>query len=71
MCPNELRQKAAECTRAMGGARSPTQRAMLVRLRRMWIDLADNSRLLDEESVATKVEQLDRVHGELIGPTLH
>jgi hypothetical protein len=63
------REKAEECTRALEATDDPTRREMLTRLRELWINLANETQLLDASELAKQIAAIARIHAELIAPT--
>jgi hypothetical protein len=61
-------EKAAECTRAMEAVVDPTRLEMLMRLRELWIGLANERQLLDASELAKQIAGIARIHAELIRP---
>lgn len=64
-------QKAAECERAVQTEIDRQQQAILIQLRNLWIALADESKLMSADDLATAVEAIDLLHQELINPHQH
>jgi hypothetical protein len=59
MYQRDLWEKAAECTRAIDTSNDPEQRKMLIALRNIWIDLANESPALSEmDELAAGMAQL-------------
>jgi hypothetical protein len=49
---------AAECARAVEACESPTRRAVLGTLQKLWIELGEKERLLSEQEVLKEREDL-------------
>jgi hypothetical protein len=59
---------AAECARAVEACESPTRRAVLGTLQKLWIELGEKERLLSEQEVLKEMEDLQTLHAQLLGP---
>jgi hypothetical protein len=59
---------AAECARAVEACESPTRRAVLGTLQKLWIELGEKERLLSEQEVLKEMEDLHALHAQLLGP---
>ena len=59
---------AAECARAVEACESPTRRAVLGTLQKLWIELGEKERLLSEQDVLKEMEDLQTLHAQLLGP---
>jgi hypothetical protein len=58
---------AAECARAVEACESPTRRAVLGTLQKLWIELGEKERLLSEQEVLKEMEDLQALHAQLLG----
>ena len=59
---------AAECARAVEACESPTRRAVLGTLQKLWIELGEKERLLTEQEVLKELKDLQALHAQLLGP---
>jgi hypothetical protein len=59
---------AAECARAVEACESPTRRAVLGTLQKLWIELGEKERLLSEQEALKEMEDLQALHAQLLGP---
>ena len=59
---------AAECARAVEACESPTRRAVLGTLQKLWIELGEKERLLSEQEVLKELKDLQTLHAQLLGP---
>jgi hypothetical protein len=60
-------EMAAECARAVEACESPTRRAVLGTLQKLWIELGEKERLLSEQEVLKEKEDLHALHVQLLG----
>jgi hypothetical protein len=68
MSPNELSEKAAECTRAIDATSDPKMREMLVHLRTLWINLANDSHRFGADALVKQIAMVSRIHTDLTRP---
>jgi hypothetical protein len=59
---------AAECARAVEACESPTRRAVLGTLQKLWIEIGAKERLLSEQEVLKELKDLQTLHAQLLGP---
>jgi hypothetical protein len=57
-----LREKTAECERAIKAARDPQRREMLTHLRTLWVNLARESQHMDSATLAEQTAAIARIH---------
>ena len=69
MSLNELSAKAAECTRAIDATSDPKVREMLIHLRTLWINLADDSQRFGDAALVKQIAMISRIHTDLTHPT--
>jgi hypothetical protein len=55
-------EKAADCERAIRLSLDPLHREALNNIREFWIALAQNSRFLSDDALATQIETIGRLH---------
>jgi hypothetical protein len=55
-------EKAADCERAIRITLDPIHRETLSNIREFWIALAENSRFLSDNVLATQIETIGRLH---------
>ena len=65
----DLWRKAAECVRAREATTDPHARQMLTLLRTLWVNLANERRMLSETQLADQIEALSLMHAGLIPDT--
>jgi hypothetical protein len=58
-------EKAADCERSFHAAIDPQRRAVLRKIRDMWVALANEQSLMLEADVAQSAEAINRMHVEL------
>jgi len=58
-------EKAADCERALRITVDPVHREALSNIREFWIALAQESRFLSDEAVATQIETIGRLQARL------
>jgi hypothetical protein len=59
-------EKAAECARAIEATSDPTRREMLIHLRMLWTNLANESPFLNVENLGDQVAMIGRIHADLM-----
>jgi hypothetical protein len=57
--------KAADCERAIRTTLDPLHRETLINIREFWIALAQKSRSLSDDALATEIKTLGRLHAKL------
>jgi hypothetical protein len=57
--------KAADCERAIRITLDPLRRETLTNIREFWIALAEKSRFLNDDALATQIETIGRLHAKL------
>ncbi len=55
-------EKAADCARAAQAASDPKRQAILTRIQRLWMALANESGLMTEREAASEAERIGRLH---------
>jgi hypothetical protein len=70
MCPIDPWERAAECARAIQDAVDQQRRAVLVKLRELWISLANERNVMTDEAFALEAETVGRLHMEWLGVDL-
>jgi len=65
----DLWRKAAECVRAREATTDPHARQILTQLRALWVNLANERRMLSETQLADLIEALSLMHAGLIPDT--
>jgi hypothetical protein len=65
MSQADLWNKAADCTRAIAAASDPVQREMLINLRTLWTNLANESPFLGN-GLADQIATIRRLHDDLM-----
>jgi hypothetical protein len=68
MSQANLWEKAAECARAIEATNDSRKREMLTHLRTLWINLANESRLLGTPGLAEQIATIGRIHADLTQP---
>jgi hypothetical protein len=58
-------EKAADCERALRITVDPIRRETLSNIREFWIALAQESRFLSDDALATQIETIGRLHAKL------
>ena len=58
---------AAECARAVEACESPTRRAVLGTLQKLWIELGEKEGLLSDQEVLKETEDLYAMHSDFLG----
>jgi hypothetical protein len=58
-------EKAADCERAIRITLDPLHRETLTNIREFWIVLAQKSRFLSDDALATQIETIGRLHAKL------
>ena len=64
-------EKAADCERAIRITLDPVHRETLSNSREFWIALAENSRFLSDNVLATQIETIGRLHASWIHKLQH
>jgi hypothetical protein len=67
-------EMAADCARAIEASKDPTRRALVGTLQKLWIELGNKERLLNEQHVLKEMEDLYALHEVFLGtqyPTSH
>jgi hypothetical protein len=57
--------KAADCERAIRITLDPLHRETLTNIREFWIALAQKSRFLSDDALATQIETISHLHAKL------
>jgi hypothetical protein len=65
MIPIDPWERAAECERSRSTAVDPQRRAIMEKLRDLWIALANEKTLMTEADIAEEIEAISRIHAEL------
>ena len=65
MSQTDLWDKAAECTRAIEATSDPKVRELLINLRTLWINLANERAILSDAALAEHVAAVTRIHADL------
>jgi hypothetical protein len=63
-------ERAAECARAIQETVDQQRRAILVKLRELWISLANERDVIGDEAFALDAETVGRLHMECLGADL-
>ena len=65
MSQRYLWEKAAECTRAIEATSDSKVRKILIHLRTLWINLANERAILSDAALAEQVAAVTRIHADL------
>jgi hypothetical protein len=65
MSQRDLWDKAAECTRAIEATSDPRVREILIHVRTLWINLANERAILSDAALAEQVAAVTRIHADL------
>jgi hypothetical protein len=74
MTPIDPWEKAADCERSMKAAADPEQRAILQKLRDLWMTLGNEKSFMTDAEVAKEIEVIGLIHAEMLPhdrPLLH
>jgi hypothetical protein len=71
MSQADLWKRAAECGKALQEISDPAMRQALKLLQRLWANLANEGPFLPEDMLGDQVDAMNRVHAELVPPTMH
>ena len=65
MIPIDPWERAAECEHSRSAAVDPHRRAIMEKLRDLWIALANEKTLMTEADIADEIEAISRIQSEL------